>query len=736
MGREELLNHLVDGGGRGCVSDDDRECTNEKGRQHENAYAVLADERMFEHKHDRRRSHSHSDQQYHAFPVMISRMSDQVGRVLGDRYRLLAPIGSGASAMVFLAEDVELKREVAVKILHEALTDDRRFLERFRSEAQTMAALSHRNLLAIHDWGFDEVPYLVTEYLPGGTLRALLDTGERLTRSQALLVGLEASRALEYAHRRGLVHRDIKPSNLLFDAEGRLRIADFGLARALAESSVTEPEGAVLGTARYAAPEQAHTASVDGRADIYSLALVLVEAVTGEVPLTADTTVGTMMKRVAESMSVPAELGALQAPLGRCGRVDPAERPDAGELAVALMASAESLPRPTPLPLAGIPATSSSAGLDLTDVGTVSPPPPVDAPRVEPSQRPDLAGDPFAPSPVSERPVFAPADDQVGAATGSTQPQPEPAAINKSVSQATSTNWLFTALGCALIIAIGAGGWLMWGRSGSTTNTVPDVTGVEFDELEALVGDFGWNVVRLEGRSEDADVEEIIAQSPQVGAELASGDDLRVTVSLGDPMIELPLLVGLTESDAVVQLRASGLAIGEVRLAASEDVEVGSVIKIDLAARQLMKGSEVPLTVSSGPAPRDLPEDLVGLAQDDVVSQIESLGLSLIVEPLFDNEIEAGVVLRVDPAPGTKAVPIDSPPVVVYVSQGPETAIVPDVERLTLLDAQEQLKDVGFCIGEIDGPGDLEAEVLTTIPPADDEARLDECLTLVTRITE
>jgi hypothetical protein len=210
------------------------------------------------------------------------------------------------------------------------------------------------------------VPFLVLEYLAGGSLRSMLDRGDTLTPSQTLLVGLEATRALEYAHRRGFVHRDIKPANLLFGEEGRLRIADFGLARALAEAAWTEPQGAVLGTARYASPEQAQGMAVTGKADVYSLALVLVEAVTGQVPFTADTTIGTLMARVDRDLEVGDELGPLRSALARAGRSDPVGRLDAHGMAVALMAAAAEMPRPTPLPLAGAVA-SDDAGYPHAD---------------------------------------------------------------------------------------------------------------------------------------------------------------------------------------------------------------------------------------------------------------------------------------------------------------------------------------------------------------------------------
>src|SRR5215510_8054659 len=272
---------------------------------------------------------------------------EQIGRVLGGRYRLVAAVGTGASATVYQADDVQLRRRVAVKVLHPSLAEDSAFLRRFQAEAQAAAALSHPNIMAVFDWGADErAPYLVLEYLGGGSLRAMLDRGRLLSPSQALLVGLEAARDLDYAHRRGFVHRDIKPANLLFGEDRRLRIADFGLARAIAEAAWTEPDGVVLGTTRYASPEQARGLAVDGKTDVYSLTLTLIEAVTGQVPFAADTTVATLMNRLDKLMPVSADLGPLASVLERAGRPEPSERYDAGELARALVKAAERLPRP------------------------------------------------------------------------------------------------------------------------------------------------------------------------------------------------------------------------------------------------------------------------------------------------------------------------------------------------------------------------------------------------------
>ncbi|HEY4376127.1 MAG TPA: protein kinase, partial [Acidimicrobiales bacterium] len=326
--------------------------------------------------------------------MSTTRMSAEIGRVLGGRYRLVAPVGMGASAQVFLADDARLRRRVAVKMLHAALADDADFLRRFRAEARSAAALNHPHVLAVYDWGEDDTPFIVTEFLGGGSMRSLLDRGAVLAPAQALLVGVEAARALDYAHRRGFVHRDIKPANLLFGDEGRLRIADFGLARALAEAAWTEPQGAVLGTARYASPEQAKGMTLTGKADVYSLALVLVEAVTGEVPFTADTTLGTLMARVDRPLVVPEALGPLRSVLERAGHPDPDQRIDARMLAGGLLAAAKRLARPEPLTLAGALPADGVLVLDdaptLHGPGSIAPVPPVAEATVDLTAEPKI----------------------------------------------------------------------------------------------------------------------------------------------------------------------------------------------------------------------------------------------------------------------------------------------------------------------------------------------------------
>lgn len=307
----------------------------------------------------------------------MTSIAEQVGRVVGGRYRLLAPVGAGASSQVYAASDTRLGRRVAVKLLHPMLAVDAAFLRRFQAEARLAASLDQPHIMRVFDWGEEEAgPYLVLEYLGGGSLRALLDTGVRLSLSQVAAIGSQAAAGLAYAHRRGIVHRDIKPGNLLFDDEGHLRIADFGVARALAEAALTEPLGAIFGTARYASPEQAEGRPLDDRTDVYSLALVLYEALTGRVPFARETISGTLMARVGAGLPPAGELGALAPILAQAAISEPLARLDAASLAADLALLARELPPPAPIPLSRIESRYLAGGWlerDPTNLAGVAP---------------------------------------------------------------------------------------------------------------------------------------------------------------------------------------------------------------------------------------------------------------------------------------------------------------------------------------------------------------------------
>jgi beta-lactam-binding protein with PASTA domain/serine/threonine protein kinase len=623
--------------------------------------------------------------------MATSRIADQVGRVLGGRYRIIAPVGTGASAQVFLADDVTLRRRVAVKVLHPALATDEAFLRRFRAEAQAAAALNHPHVMAVYDWGEDDGPYLVLEYLGGGSLRGILDTGRLLTPSQALLVGLEAARALDFAHRRGFVHRDIKPANLLFDEEGRLRIADFGLARALAEAAWTEPSGAVLGTARYASPEQVRGERVDGKADVYALALVLVEAVTGEVPFSADTTIATLMSRVDRPLEVPESMGRLGRVLERAGRPEPAERPDAGELAISLLAAAEDLPRPEPLELAG--AINHD---DETVVIDRDPTIHGGAPVV----LYDAEAEPVDPSTLSRRKRRK--LTKAKAKTKAKAPRPE---------RMHRRRWPWVALLTVLLLAGAvAGGYALF-QAVTPAHAVPKLTGESIDDAREAVEQFGWRIETSEIRRDGTEPGEVVEQAPPPDQELKEGRTLRLTVSLGPTLVAVPDLAFKPFEEAKLLLAERELKVGDVQRQFSEEHAADVVLVFQQG--ELPKESTVDFVLSDGPEPRKI-SNWAGKTYEEAAPNFEAAGLVPQRQDVFSDDVDAGKIVGTDPPAGSE-VPKGST-VKILVSKGKELIAVPNVAGMSASQAADRLEAAGFRVSDTVGPPNR--PVLATDPPA------------------
>jgi beta-lactam-binding protein with PASTA domain/tRNA A-37 threonylcarbamoyl transferase component Bud32 len=606
-----------------------------------------------------------------------SAVSDLAGRVLAGRYLLHAAIGTGASGRVYVAEDTRLRRRVAVKVLHAALAEDAAFLRRFRAEAQLAASLHHPHIVTVHDWGEDDVPFMVLELLEGGSLRGMLDRGTELTVSQAARVGRDVASALEYAHARGVLHRDIKPANLLFDEHGIVRVADFGLARALAEASWTEPAGAVFGTARYASPEQAQGVKLDARSDLYSLALVLVEAVTRELPFTAETTLGMLTARTQQPLTAPEDLGPLGPAIDRAGAIDPDERyPNAGTMRAALADAADELPPPGPLTLAGM--------VDRAD------PHPT---RAAPAGRSRLFDQDAADAPTDAvtRPLPLPEFVLEPPA-----PPEKPPRYNEDTGGTGMQRRLVPfVVGIILLVTVAIATAALARVSGATPISVPTLIGMTQQDAINAAQTRGLVASVGEPRASPDPPGRVIAQSPEQGT-LTTGRHIELTVSSGPAPIEVPSIVGKQWKDAKAILTGARW-LYETRREYNETIDKDVVLRVS-PSPGLPVSPDTSLTVfiSDGHAPVPVPDES-GKTYDDAKADLEAKHFTVppAVED-FDNDVAKGDVIGTDPEAGRPA-PYGSA-VTVHVSKGPDLVAVPNLVNLTRQAASNALEQKGLTL--------------------------------------
>jgi eukaryotic-like serine/threonine-protein kinase len=605
-----------------------------------------------------------------------SLVSDLAGRVLAGRYLLHSAIGTGASGRVYLAEDTRLRRRVAVKILHAALAEDTAFLRRFRAEAQVAASLQHPHIVTVHDWGEDDVPFMVLELLEGGSLRAILDQDAHLSVPQAARVGRDVASALEYAHARGILHRDIKPANLLFDEHGIVRVADFGLARALAEASWTEPSGTVFGTARYASPEQAMGVQLDARSDLYSLALVIIESVTGRIPFSADTTIGMLTARTQRSLSASDELGPLAPIVERAGRIDVTERyPDAATMRAALVDVGDSLPPPGPLPLAGM----------------------TDGPDPHPTR---------TQTPVATAALF----DQDEAEALVVGPEVRPSAARRLGSRRLVPYFVAAALVLAIVFASVA----LANLGGGTRVEVPGFVGYTVDVATAQAETEGFTLeVAAEEHAPDP-AGTIISQDPASGT-FTDDDTVEVVVSRGPAPVAIPEVAGRPQAEVENELRGAGFVLAEAKQEFSDTVPAGTVLAIEPGTgTEVPPESTVTLTVSKGRAPVEIP-DVSQRSFDEAKATLEGLGFTVTrAEDAFSDSVPANAVIGTAPEIG-ETVPYGSS-VAITVSKGPDLVFLPDFIDEFLGGALGQLEASGFPF-QVNGPQQLSNRVRGQNPP-------------------
>jgi len=571
------------------------------------------------------------------------------GTLFAGRYHIARKLGGGGMADVYLAEDQELGRRVAIKMLHGKYANDEQFVERFRREATHAAGLSHPNIVSIFDRGeADGSYYIVMEYVEGKTLKELIRSRGLCPIPVAIAYTRQILAALRYAHRNGVIHRDIKPHNVIVDPEGVVKVTDFGIARAGA-SQMTE-EGAIIGTAQYLSPEQARGAPVDQTSDLYSTGIVLFELLTGEVPFTGESPVEIAMKHLADVPPAPSELRSdvppdLDLVVVRALAKEPADR---YQSAAAMDADLETVAR------------GGRVAAETAEAATMV-----------------LSG---------ERALDATAATQVVRRGG--PPQYEPPKRGRSLWP-----WL---VGLGVVLALLIGGWLAYDSiqrqlQGAETVAVPYVVGIPQALAESQIQD--KDLIPQVRRVPNADVAEgtVFAQSPTEGTRVDKQTVVRIDVSSGKPEVTIPSVVGQSVEDAVAELTRAGLDAQVVEI--NSDRDQGTVTaQSPNAGTVVVEGTRVRINVSKGPRPVSVP-NVVGLPYDQAASELQRAGFA-IARIDVDSDQAAGIVTDQQPSGGSEG--SKGSTVTVSVSKGPSTAAVPDVTTQDVSIAQTTLDAAGF----------------------------------------
>ncbi len=510
-----------------------------------------------------------------------------IGRLIGGRYRLIAPLGEGGMATLWRAVDEQLDREVAVKLLRPQFGADPGFTARFKQEARSAGQLAHPNIVSVYDYGTDPVDaaqFIVMQLVDGEDLAAILRDRGRLSINDAVRVAAEVASALEAAHRRGIVHRDVKPGNILITEDDRsVKVTDFGIARAVSEASMTVT-GTTLGSVHYFSPEQARGDEVTGASDVYSLGIVLYEMLTGRRPFEGDSAAGVALRRLNEDPLPPSAIGVtlppgLEAILMRALAREREDRfPDAGAFAEALRTwqrDPDAIPSPGLRPI----AAAAVAATPRAGEPTVYVPPRVSRPadRV-----------PVAPRRPVER-----------------QREGTPWWI-----------WLLLVLGILLLAAIGfLGAQIFAGLSpGAAPSpsadqvTVPNWVGDPISQVVSDAIDLGIKIDRVDENSDQVAENDVISTDPPAGTKVDKGGTVMVHVSKGKEQVTVPSLRGQTRDEARANLEARGLSLGNVDQQYDPTVANGTVISSSPpAGGQVSKGGSVDIILSLGPTPSPTP---------------------------------------------------------------------------------------------------------------------------------
>lgn len=558
-------------------------------------------------------------------------MADNHTHRLAGRYEVRSMIGRGGMAQVHLGFDTRLSRVVAIKMLRTDLARDSIFQTRFRREAQAAASLNHPNIVAVYDTGEEDVttpdgstvsvPYIVMEYVEGHTVRDLLAGGAPVPIDEAVEIISGVLSALEYSHVHGLVHRDIKPGNIMLTNIGKIKVMDFGIARALTDSQATMTQtNAVVGTAQYLSPEQAHGDPVDARSDIYSTGCVLFELLTGQPPFKGDSAVAVAYQHVSEIPPKPSSITS--------------DVPDSIDRVVLKALAKNRDDRYSS-------AEEMRADLNRAARGAL-----VMAPETDSWQAPATQ-------------VMSPATMTMPAAT---MPPPAPAYDTQTMARIDTLEeepkkkrWPIALL---IVVALAIIGGLVWWFATNSAEPeveqvpVPTVVGQTQEQAIATLKEAGleFAIASTEASSE-IPANSVISSDPEAGTIVDKGTTVKVVLSSGPADTTVPDVSGLTQQQARDQLKQNGLQVSDVVTVDDPSQEKGRVIKTDPeAGAKISEGESVTLFIASGNV--SVPADLVGRPRDEVLQALQELGLNTNVETEESADHAEGTVMSLS-ATGT-----------------------------------------------------------------------------------
>jgi eukaryotic-like serine/threonine-protein kinase len=622
-----------------------------------------------------------------------------VGRLLDGRYEVTQRLARGGMATVYRAVDTRLTRTVAVKVMHIGLGDETEFARKFDREARAAARLSHPNVVSVFDQGQDREgsnsrPYIVMEYVEGQTLRDVLNREAPMPPKRALEIMEPVLAALATAHNAGLVHRDVKPENVLISDRGQIKVADFGLAKAVSSQTNTATQGLLIGTVSYLPPELVMSGHADARSDVYSAGIVLFELLTGRKPHTGDTPIQIAYAHVHRDVPPPSTGFT-------AGRFPPyvdalvtratarnanLRQPDAKVFLAQVRRARSALQRGladdpeltrelrvTPTPPAGRPRPRYRADYEVTQR--------VPAPMLAGRGEPRLSGGTRtmidAPPPAVARPVHEPSADRL-------------AAERERRARKRRRGWLALLLVLMLSASAALAGWYL--TEGRFT-TAPDLASLSRTEAERVAANSSLRIDFSNAYSETVARGQVISTDPGPGTKIEKGSRIEAAISQGPERYSMPAVVGLSQSAAEAALQKAKLAVGKVANGFSEHAAAGVVLSAsEKAGARLKKGTAIDLVISNGPKPLVI-TNYQGTPYDAAVAALSNAGFRVVQRSAYSNKVTKDLVLSQNPRSGHGA---PGETITLTRSLGQNLITVPNVQRMAVPAARKVMREAGF----------------------------------------